>query len=57
MCEFESSEVSQAVPLPEVPPLKEQKSPLLAAFCDSTPVSELPKLTNRDANSAKISGE
>ena len=26
-----------------MPPIKEKKSPLLAAFCNSMPVSELPK--------------
>jgi hypothetical protein len=33
MFKFESSQVSQPVPRPEVPPLNEQKSPLLAGFC------------------------
>jgi hypothetical protein len=33
---------SQAFPRSEVLPLKDQKSPLLAAFCNSAPVSELP---------------
>ena len=42
MREFESSHSSQPVPWPEVPSLKEQKSPLLAGLCDSVPVSKLP---------------
>jgi len=41
MYKFESSQVSQAVPRPELPPLKEEKSPLLAGFCNSAQVSEL----------------
>jgi hypothetical protein len=39
-----------------VAPLKGQKSPLLAAFCNSAVVSELPKRETR-AISAKVSGE
>lgn len=39
---FDPSRPSQPVPRPVVSPLKEQKSPLLAGFCNSTPVSELP---------------
>jgi hypothetical protein len=41
MSEFESSQVSQAVPVTEAPPLKGQKSPLLAGLCNSASVSEL----------------
>jgi hypothetical protein len=47
MSEFESSQVSQAVPRWDVPPLKGQKSPQLAAFCNSAPVSELPNRQTR----------
>jgi hypothetical protein len=44
---FESSRPSQAFPRPEVPPLKGQKSPLLAVFRNSAPVSELPNWQTR----------
>jgi hypothetical protein len=42
MCEFESSQVSQAFPKPEIALLKGEKSPLLAGFCNLVAVSELP---------------
>src|SRR5664279_4813820 len=40
----ESSRPSQAFPRTEVAPLKGQKSPLLAGFCNSAAFSELPNL-------------
>jgi hypothetical protein len=45
--QFESSQVSHPVPQTEVQPLKGQKSPLLAGFCNSAVVSELPNLRTR----------
>jgi hypothetical protein len=57
MWQFDPSQDSQAVLRPEVPRLKEDKSPLLAAFCNSAPVSETPKLENSQAISAKVSGD
>jgi hypothetical protein len=47
MREFESSHSSPAFPKPEAHPLKEEKSPLLAAFCNSAPVSELSNWRSR----------
>jgi hypothetical protein len=47
MRRFESSRPSQAFLRPEVPPLKERKSPPLARFCNSAPVSELQKWRTR----------
>jgi hypothetical protein len=47
MREFESSHSSQAFPRPEEQPLEEEKSPLLAAFCNSASVSELPNWRTR----------
>jgi hypothetical protein len=38
---------SQPIPGLEVPPLQEQKSPLLAGFCNSALVSKLPKWRTR----------
>jgi hypothetical protein len=42
MSRFESSRASQAVFKPKLGPLKEEKSPQLAGFCNSAPVSGLP---------------
>src|SRR3984957_580874 len=47
MWKFDSSEVSQGFLRPEVPPLKVRKSPPLARFCNSAPVSELRKWRTR----------
>jgi len=38
---FESSQGSQAFLEPKIEPLKGEKSPLLAGFCNFAPVSEL----------------
>jgi len=46
----ESSRLSQAFPRPEVPPLKGQKSPLLAGFRNSAPVSELTNWQSRKSS-------
>src|SRR5882757_11231932 len=42
MCEFDPSVVSQAFPKRQIGPLKSEKSPLLAGFCNTAPVSKLP---------------
>src|ERR1700733_11291422 len=47
MYKFESSRPSQAVRKPEKVPLKAEKGPLLAGFCNSAPVSELPNSRTR----------